>query len=231
MCQTVIRWSHGKSGSSPRRRRAAASYDKGYARTTARDIATAAGVSLAAIGYHFGSKEELLEAGAAAVAGAVGRRGRRPAAHARDYSIDGNANRFVGTWERGDRVLPSSRPNYGPSSSSCWRVLEREPRAPRVVRPDTRQARSRSPSCSAPSPRTTRRPRRSARSTRRSWPAWPRSGWATRRPCRRADLLDAMKLVALDLLPERSTEVRRGRPTASGRRARGPGSTAGSRSR
>jgi len=35
--------------------------EKGYARTTARDIADAAGVSLAAIGYHFGSKESLLE--------------------------------------------------------------------------------------------------------------------------------------------------------------------------
>jgi AcrR family transcriptional regulator len=33
---------------------------KGFARTTARDIASAAGVSLAAIGYHFGSKEALL---------------------------------------------------------------------------------------------------------------------------------------------------------------------------
>jgi AcrR family transcriptional regulator len=35
--------------------------EKGYSRTTARDIAEAAGVSLAAIGYHFGSKEALLE--------------------------------------------------------------------------------------------------------------------------------------------------------------------------
>jgi AcrR family transcriptional regulator len=33
---------------------------KGYARTTARDIAAAAGANLASIGYHFGSKEELL---------------------------------------------------------------------------------------------------------------------------------------------------------------------------
>jgi AcrR family transcriptional regulator len=33
---------------------------KGYARTTARDIAAASGVSLAAIGYHFGSKDALL---------------------------------------------------------------------------------------------------------------------------------------------------------------------------
>ncbi|MEV6255806.1 TetR/AcrR family transcriptional regulator [Nocardia sp. NPDC051929] len=35
-------------------------FDKGYARTTVRDIATAAGVSMAAIGYHFGTKEALL---------------------------------------------------------------------------------------------------------------------------------------------------------------------------
>src|SRR5215831_885151 len=37
-------------------------YEKGYAHTTARDIAAAAGVSLAAIGYHFRSKEALLNA-------------------------------------------------------------------------------------------------------------------------------------------------------------------------
>jgi AcrR family transcriptional regulator len=34
--------------------------EKGFSRTTARDIASASGVSLAAIGYHFGSKEALL---------------------------------------------------------------------------------------------------------------------------------------------------------------------------
>src|SRR5258708_3061977 len=33
---------------------------KGYARTTARDIAAAADANLASIGYHFGSKEALL---------------------------------------------------------------------------------------------------------------------------------------------------------------------------
>jgi AcrR family transcriptional regulator len=35
-------------------------YEKGYASTTARDIATASGTSLAAIGYHFGSKDALM---------------------------------------------------------------------------------------------------------------------------------------------------------------------------
>src|SRR5947199_9420066 len=34
---------------------------KGYARTTARDIAAAADANLASIGYHFGSKEALLD--------------------------------------------------------------------------------------------------------------------------------------------------------------------------
>jgi AcrR family transcriptional regulator len=37
-------------------------FEKGFSRTTARDIANASGVSLAAIGYHFGTKEELLTA-------------------------------------------------------------------------------------------------------------------------------------------------------------------------
>ena len=37
-------------------------FEKGYARTTARDIAAAAGVSLAAIGYHFKTTEALLNA-------------------------------------------------------------------------------------------------------------------------------------------------------------------------
>lgn len=35
-------------------------FEKGWARTTVRDIAAAAGVSHAAIGYHFGSREALL---------------------------------------------------------------------------------------------------------------------------------------------------------------------------
>jgi AcrR family transcriptional regulator len=37
-------------------------FEKGYARTTARDIVAASGTNLASIGYHFGSKEALLNA-------------------------------------------------------------------------------------------------------------------------------------------------------------------------
>src|ERR1700712_773875 len=35
-------------------------YERGYSRTTARDIVTASGTNLASIGYHYGSKEKLL---------------------------------------------------------------------------------------------------------------------------------------------------------------------------
>jgi AcrR family transcriptional regulator len=35
--------------------------EKGYLQTTARDISNASGVGLAAIGYHFGTKEALLQ--------------------------------------------------------------------------------------------------------------------------------------------------------------------------
>ena len=48
--------------------------DKGYARTTARDIAAASGVSLAAIGYHFRTTEALLNE---AVFAAIGEWGQR----------------------------------------------------------------------------------------------------------------------------------------------------------
>ena len=50
--------------------------EKGYTRTTARDIATAAGVSLAAIGYHFGSKDDLLNEAMRQALDRVGSAGR-----------------------------------------------------------------------------------------------------------------------------------------------------------
>ncbi|MEU3188106.1 TetR/AcrR family transcriptional regulator [Streptomyces sp. NPDC006923] len=42
--------------------------EKGYARTTARDIVAASGTNLASIGYHYGSKEALLNQAFVAVA-------------------------------------------------------------------------------------------------------------------------------------------------------------------
>jgi AcrR family transcriptional regulator len=73
--------------------------EKGFARTTARDIAAAAGVSLAAIGYHFSSKEALLTEALLLAFGdwdqelrrALGKKGSASASP---------AQRFESTWAR-----------------------------------------------------------------------------------------------------------------------------------
>ncbi len=113
--------------------------DKGYARTTARDITSAAGVSLAAIGYHFGSKEELLKA---ALRHSLERWGDEISGLKKEmsYPVDEEADRFVATW---DRVIDSFR-----ESSKLWAVqfellaaLEREPELRRSFAAETRHAR------------------------------------------------------------------------------------------
>lgn len=84
-------------------------YERGYARTTARDIAGAAGVSLAAIGYHFGTKEQLLNA---AVVRALqewgdGLAGPDPGAPGPDATP---AERFTAAWTRVLRGFADNRP-------------------------------------------------------------------------------------------------------------------------
>jgi len=113
--------------------------DKGYARTTARDITAEAGVSLAATGYHFGSKEELLKA---ALRRSLERWGDEISGLKQDMprSVAEVADRFVGTW---DRVIDSFR-----ESSKLWAVqfellaaLEREPELRQSFAAETRHAR------------------------------------------------------------------------------------------
>ncbi|MFE2411286.1 TetR/AcrR family transcriptional regulator [Kitasatospora sp. NPDC057904] len=73
-------------------------YEKGYGRTTARDVATASGVSLAAIGYHFGSKDALLNA---AMIEAIGEMGMALGAvvNAANEATGDPEERFVAVWE------------------------------------------------------------------------------------------------------------------------------------
>lgn len=113
--------------------------DKGYARTTARDIASAASVSLAAIGYHYGSKEELLKQ---ALRQSLDRWQSQidEVVRERDHSSDGNANRFVATWQR---VIDSFA-----ASAKLWAVqfelmsvLEREPDLRESFAAETRRVR------------------------------------------------------------------------------------------
>jgi AcrR family transcriptional regulator len=87
--------------------------EKGYSRTTARDIATAAGVSLAAIGYHFGSKEALMNE---AMRQALDEWGAEVgSAMAGGLGADATAReRFVQTWRLAVDTLST------PSTRALW---------------------------------------------------------------------------------------------------------------
>ncbi|NEA36468.1 TetR/AcrR family transcriptional regulator [Streptomyces sp. SID13031] len=87
--------------------------EKGYSRTTARDIATAAGVSLAAIGYHFGSKEALMNE---AMRQALDSWGADVAkAMSADQSTEGDVReRFAATWSQAVKTLES------PATRALW---------------------------------------------------------------------------------------------------------------
>ncbi len=84
-------------------------YEKGYARTTARDIATTSGVSLAAIGYHFGSKEALLNAALMQAVEEWGEELERALATTDDAPVEPLA-RFEATWTRVIETFATHRP-------------------------------------------------------------------------------------------------------------------------
>lgn len=84
-------------------------YGKGYARTTARDIASESGVSLAAIGYHFGSKEALLNAALVQATADWSEELNRALAADSD-AAPGSIERFTATWDRVIELFAAHRP-------------------------------------------------------------------------------------------------------------------------
>ncbi len=85
-------------------------YEKGYAHTTARDIAAASGVSLAAIGYHYGSVEALLDAAMIQSIDDWGQQlGRDLAADADRYRAMEPLERFAAIWTRVIESLETER--------------------------------------------------------------------------------------------------------------------------
>lgn len=83
--------------------------ERGYLRTTARDVASAAGVSLAAIGYHFGTTEALLTQAlhrAVAEWGAQLEQAMTPRAD----DPDDPGERFAAVWDRIIATVGSQRP-------------------------------------------------------------------------------------------------------------------------
>lgn len=104
--------------------------EKGFARTTARDIVAASGTNLASIGYHYGSKEALLVAAyvqaikewdtglPSAVAGVAPEPGADP------------LDRFEAVWNRIIEVFPANRRLWALSSE----ITSQADRLPEVRR-------------------------------------------------------------------------------------------------
>lgn len=84
-------------------------YEKGYARTTARDIRDASGVSLAGIGYHFGSKDALMQAALLEATGEWGDEIAQALAEGPETPTD-PALRFEATWDRVIASFATHRP-------------------------------------------------------------------------------------------------------------------------
>ncbi|WP_328331123.1 TetR/AcrR family transcriptional regulator [Kribbella sp. NBC_00382] len=87
--------------------------EKGYSRTTARDIATAAGVSLAAIGYHFGSKEALMNEAMRQALDEWGVDVGKAMSAELPGEVDGR-ERFAATWGQAVKTLES------PQTRALW---------------------------------------------------------------------------------------------------------------
>ncbi|ODU02251.1 MAG: TetR family transcriptional regulator [Pseudonocardia sp. SCN 72-86] len=104
-------------------------HDKGWGRTSARDVVAASGTNLASIGYHFGSKDALLAA--ALVASTA------ECAEAVDQALTDDApaprsadplDRFERTWERVvERVARDER-----MTTATVEALAQAPRVPQV---------------------------------------------------------------------------------------------------
>ena len=84
-------------------------YERGYGRTTARDIVEASGTNLASIGYHFGSKEALLNAAKMEAVGEWGEEFERIILADADEEAD-PMERFEAVWRRVIGSFESHRP-------------------------------------------------------------------------------------------------------------------------
>ena len=106
--------------------------DKGYARTTARDIAAASGVSLAAIGYHFGTKETLLNAAMIEAIGEWGAELERALAASPDPRPSSPLGRFEAIWAGLIASFATHRNLWGASFES-FAEIDRVPEVRRIL--------------------------------------------------------------------------------------------------
>jgi len=112
--------------------------ERGYSHTSARDIASAAGVSTAAIGYHYGTKDALLTAALLESLAEWGAGLEEKVGTADPGSTP--ADRFLATW---DRIVESMR-----EDPALWRIqfdmlgaMDRNPRLREILAGANRSAR------------------------------------------------------------------------------------------
>jgi AcrR family transcriptional regulator len=99
-------------------------YEKGYARTTARDIAAAAGTSLAAIGYHYKTTEALLNL---AILEVMGEWGEKLAGAMRTDQPDADLlERFEAMWTGVLESFQTDRATYA-ATMEVYGQIERVP--------------------------------------------------------------------------------------------------------
>ena len=104
-------------------------YEKGYARTTLRDITRAAGgVSMAAVGYHFGSKEALMDEALTQASGEWGRALGDALAGLRLPADATPIERFEAIWGRVIDAFEESRPLW----SATFDVIGQTHHQPKV---------------------------------------------------------------------------------------------------
>ena len=105
--------------------------EHGVAKATAREIANAAGVSLAAIGYHFGSKDHLItEALTQSLGTGVGDAMEEAVAeHAAAPLLDG----FAALWNRMPEIFAANRESLLASLENAVRVLRDSDTGPELA--------------------------------------------------------------------------------------------------
>ncbi|HEX4020351.1 MAG TPA: TetR/AcrR family transcriptional regulator [Acidobacteriaceae bacterium] len=114
--------------------------EKGYERTTARDIAAAADVSLAAIGYHFRSKEALLTEALILAIGDWEKEFRRALDSAVRADAD-PAKRFETIWTQLIKTFETHRPLWA-ANFELFVQIDRMPEIRRVLGDSFQQARA-----------------------------------------------------------------------------------------
>ncbi|MFF8379042.1 TetR/AcrR family transcriptional regulator [Streptomyces sp. NPDC015661] len=100
--------------------------EKGYGRTTARDIVAASGTNLASIGYHYGSKDALLQQAFLALTEEWGEQAGAAGAEGAEALPADPYERFHAVWEQVIAAAGASRPVWKLQTEVVTRIDDDE---------------------------------------------------------------------------------------------------------